>query len=191
MKKFVVAALAMLCVPGVAFAQDEDQGDFSGPRVEARLGYETPTVSDGTGNVYKVGSAVSYGGEVGFDIKTGGKVTFGPYANYEFSSVEVCDGPDCLSEKGNWSAGARVGVAVSSRVAIYGKLGYNSMKIKATSGALTGTDTQGGVGGSLGVEISLKKKFYVFIDGSYADYGNFFGINLQRRQMAAGVGVRF
>jgi outer membrane immunogenic protein len=191
MKKFAVAALAMLCVPGVAYAQDEEQTSFDGVRIEARLGYETPTVSDGSGNVYKVGSAVSFGGEVGYDINTGGKVTVGPYANYELSSVKVCDGPDCLSEKGNWSAGGRIAFVVSPKVAIYGKVGYNSMRLKATSGALTGSETQGGVGGSLGVEVSLQKNFYAFVDGSYADYGDFFGINLQRRQVAAGLGVRF
>src|SRR5438105_1627160 len=52
MKRYIIAAAALAAVPGAAYAQD-----FTGPRVEARLGYETPTVRDDTG-AYKIGSAV-------------------------------------------------------------------------------------------------------------------------------------
>ena len=56
MKKYLVAAAAFVCVPGVAAAQDSAPAssrasNFDGPRVEARIGWETPTVSD-NGNVY-------------------------------------------------------------------------------------------------------------------------------------------
>jgi outer membrane immunogenic protein len=75
MKKYLTIALAIACVPGVAAAQDMDESqaapaaDFGGVRVEARIGYETPTVSEDN-DVYKIGSAVSYGGELGFDIRS-------------------------------------------------------------------------------------------------------------------------
>lgn len=198
MKKLLIAAVAaaFVCLPGVAAAQDYD-GDagpdhsFAGPRIEARIGWETPTVSDGSGTVYKVGQAVSYGGEAGFDVAAGKKVTIGAYANYDVSNVEVCDGGDCLGEKGNLSAGARIGYAASPTVLIYIKGGYNSITMKAKSGTLTGEETKGGVGGALGVEFVVKKHVYAFVEGNYADYGDFFGINLQRRHVAAGLGVRF
>lgn len=191
-KVFAAAvAAAFVCLPGVAAAQDKQDGDFAGVRLEARLGWETPTVSDGTGAVYKVGQAVSYGGEGGFDIAAGKKVTIGAYANYDVSNVSICDGPDCLSESGNLSAGVRIGFVASPRVLIYVKGGYNSMHLKATSGAATGSDTEGGIGGALGAEFTLKRHVYAFVEGNYADYGDFFGINLQRRHVAAGVGVRF
>ena len=45
--------------------------------------------------------------------------------------------------------------------------------------------------GALGADFNLNKNVYVMIEGSYADYGKLFGINLQRRHVAAGVGVRF
>lgn len=198
MKKLLAAAVAaaFVCLPGVAAAQDYagDAGPdnaFAGPRIEARIGWETPTVSDGTGAVYKVGQAVSYGGEAGFDLAAGKKVTIGAYVNYDVSNVDVCDGTDCLGEKGNLSAGARIGFAASPTVLIYIKGGYNSITMKAKSGGFSGEETKGGVGGALGVEFVVRKHVYAFVEGNYADYGDFYGINLQRRHVAAGLGVRF
>jgi outer membrane immunogenic protein len=194
MKKFLVAAAALSCVPGVAFAQDEDQGAnlFDGVRIEARLGYETPTVS-GDGDVYKIGSAVSYGAELGYDLAVSNKVTVGPFVNYEFSGVELCEAGDCLDVKSNLAAGARVGVALSPTAAIYGKLGYASLTIEARSGAASASDSKGGVYGALGVELSVSKNAYVNLEAAYADFGDFYGtgFNLQRRQASVGFGFRF
>ncbi len=194
MKKFLVAAAALSCMPGVAFAQDEEQTGyaFDGVRIEARLGYETPTVS-GDGDIYKIGSAVSYGAELGFDLAVSNKVTVGPFVNYEFSGVELCDGPDCLKVQGNLAAGGRIGVALGDTTALYGKLGYASLTIEASSGAATATDNKGGVYGALGVEIAVSKNAYVTVEGAYADFGDFYGtgFNLQRRQASVGFGFRF
>lgn len=195
MKKLLVAAAAFSCLPGVAAAQDEAPGNpFAGARVELRLGYETPTVtSDGDDDIYKIGSAVSYGGEIGYDVAVSSKVTLGAYANYEFSSVELCDGTDCIGEKGNLSVGGRVGVAVGPKAALYGKLGYASITLEASSGGASDSDSLGGVQGGLGVEFALTKNTYVSLEGSYADFGELYdtGVNLQRRQVAAGFGFRF
>lgn len=194
MKKFLVAAAALSCVPGVAFAQDEDQGGskFDGVRIEARLGYETPTVS-GDGDVYKIGSAVSYGGELGYDLPVSNTVTVGPFVNYEFSGVELCDGGDCLDVQSNVAGGARVGVALSTEAALYGKLGYASLTIEARSGTATATDSKGGVYGALGVELSVSKNAYINVEAAYADFGDFYNTSffLQRRQASVGFGFRF
>lgn len=195
MKKLLVAAAALSCVPGIAFAQEEESAGnlFDGVRIEARLGYETPTVS-GDGDVYKIGSAVSYGAELGFDLAVSNKVTVGPFVNYEFSGVELCDGPTCLEVEGNVAAGGRVGVVLSPKAAIYGKIGYASLSIQATNGgAVLGTDSKGGVYGALGVELSVSKNAYVNLEAAYADFGDFYGtgFNLQRRQASVGFGFRF
>jgi len=190
-KLFAASAATLLLAPISAFAQEAPAHDFAGPRVEARIGYETPTVSDGSGDIWKIGSAVSYGGEIGFDIRAGKGVVVGPYANYEFSSVSLCDGTDCIEETGNLSVGGRLGFVVGSKSLVYVKAGYASITLKAKSGTLSESESKGGVQGSLGFEIGVGKKAYVFLDGSYADYGKFYGINLQRRQLAGGVGIRF
>jgi outer membrane immunogenic protein len=195
MKNYLAALAAFVCVPGVAAAQDAAPAPaapaaaFDGVRFEARLGYETPTVSDDN-DVYKIGSAVSYGAEAGFDIRAGNNVVVGPYVTYEFSSVDLCDGADCLSEDGNLGAGLRVGV-VAGRTLIYGKLGYARIRFTATSGGISASESDNGVQGAIGVNFSLGRNFYGLAEINYADYGRFEGINLQRRHVAAGLGVRF
>ncbi len=196
MKKYLAAVAAFVCVPGVAAAQDAaptapaaPADQFAGVRFEARLGYETPTVSD-DGGVYKIGSAVSYGGEAGFDLRVGHSVVMGPYATYEFSSVDLCDGSDCLGEDGNLGAGLRVGV-VTGRTLIYGKLGYARIRFTATSGGISASDSDDGVQGAIGVNVNFGRNLYGLAEINYADYGRFAGINLQRRHVAMGVGVRF
>jgi outer membrane immunogenic protein len=194
MKTYLAALAAFVCVPGVAAAQDATPtapaAQFAGVRFEARLGYETPTVSD-DGDVYKIGSAVSYGGEAGFDLRVSNNVVLGGYATYEFSSVDLCDGGDCLSEDGNLGAGVRVGFVAGGRTLIYGKLGYARIRFTASSGGLTASDSDEGVQGAIGVNVNFGRHVYGLAEINYADYGRFAGINLQRRHVAAGVGVRF
>ena len=192
MKSWYLLAAAAACFPGVAAAQDSDTraSQFDGVRAEARIGYETPTISD-SGNVYKIGSAVSGGGEIGFDLKAGKSVVVGPYAVYEFSSVKLCDGPDCLKENGNLGVGGRIGVAVSDKALIYAKAGYARIAFSANTAFGTGSTTKDGVQGAIGVDYTFGKNVYGLLEFNYADYGKFFGVNLQRRHVAAGVGVRF
>jgi outer membrane immunogenic protein len=197
MKKYLPVGAALACLSSAAMAQDDSApaetrlaDAFAGPRLEARIGWETPTVS-GDGDVYKIGSAVSFGGEVGYDFAAGSKVTVGPYVTYEFSSVELCDGGDCLSVERNLGAGARIGLALSPRAALYGKVGYADISIKATTGNVSASDSKGGIQGAIGAEFSLGKMVYASVEANYGDYGKFYGINLQRRHVAAGLGIRF
>jgi outer membrane immunogenic protein len=193
MKKYLAAIAVFVCAPGVAAAQDAASAApaarFDGVRLEARLGYETPTVSDDN-DVFKIGSAVSYGGEAGFDVRVGNRVVVGPYATYEFSSVDLCDGNDCVSEDGNLGVGLRLGV-VAGRTLIYGKLGYARIRFTASSGGVSDSESDGGVQGAIGVNLNFGRNFYGLAEINYADFGRFEGINLQRRHVAMGVGVRF
>ncbi|HEX4695091.1 outer membrane protein [Sphingomonas sp.] len=189
MKKYVALAALAACVPGVAYAQDKTDSKVSGVRLEARVGYETPTISGG-GSIYKIGSAVSYGGEIGFDLRAK-NVVVGPYAVYEFSSVSLCDSGGCLKENGNLGAGGRIGFVVGDKVVIYAKAGYARISFNASSGGASADDSKDGVQGALGIDVNLNRNVYVMVEGNYADYGKYYGVNLQRRHLAAGVGVRF
>lgn len=189
MKMMAAAAVLLACAPGTALAQD-----FDGARIEARIGYETPTISGddlGEEDVYKIGSAVSYGGEIGYDLKAGEKVVVGPYATYEFSSVELCDGPDCLRVEGNLGAGARIGYAVAANTQIYAKVGYANITLEADTSFGNASESKGGIQGALGAAFNFGPHAYGMIEFNYADYGELYGINFQRRHVAAGVGFRF
>lgn len=189
MKKIFALAAVLAFVPGAAMAQDSD-AKFDGVRAEARIGYETPTIS-GDGQIYKIGSAVSYGGELGYDLKLGKSVVVGPYAVYEFSSVKLCDGTDCVKEDGNLGAGGRIGFAVSPKVQIYGKLGYARIRFTASDSFGSASESKDGVQGAIGVDFNINKNVYLLFEANYADYGQFEGVNLQRRHVAGGVGFRF
>lgn len=190
MKTFIALAAGLAMVPCAAYAQDNDDAKLGGVRLEARIGYETPTVSDSSG-IYKIGSAVSYGGEIGFDLKVGKSVQVGPYAVYEFSSVELCGSGACLKEDGNLAVGGRIGVAVSPKAVIYGKVGYTRIGFSLKSGSFTGTDHKDGVQGAIGVDYNINRNVYLMLEANYGDYGNYYGVNLARRQLAGGVGFRF
>jgi len=184
MIKYVVSAVAALAVSTPALA-----ADFTGPRVEARIGWETPTVS-GDGDVFKLGSAVSYGGEAGYDLKAGRNVTVGAYGSFEQSSVKDCEDGFCLKVDHNWQLGGRVGLSFGRAVA-YAKLGYSNIRLSAEADGVSDHESKGGVGGGIGVDVNAGKRLYWGVEANYSDFGKFEGINLQRRQVAAKVGVRF
>jgi outer membrane immunogenic protein len=185
MKKYVLLAAAAALIPAAASAKDNVGG-----RVGLRLGYETPTVS-GDGDVYKIGSAVSFGGEAGVDFKAGTKIVIGPFAEYDVSTVKNCEDGYCLKVKGTWNAGARIGFLVGAAGQVYAKLNYSRMSLKVSSPVDSASDSKGGIGGAIGYEHGIGKNAYVSIEGNYADYGKWEGINFQRRHVAAGVGFRF
>lgn len=185
MKLIACLAAVAAMVPAAANA-----ADTSGGRVEARIGWETPTVSGG-GDVYKIGSAVSFGAEVGYDAPIGGKWTAGPYAIYEKSTVKNCEDGYCLKVKGTFAGGLRIGYAVGAKSVVYGKIGYANMGLKATYPVGSDSDNLGGIQGALGFEGGMAKGAYWGVEANYGDHGKYQGINVQRRQVAAKIGVRF
>lgn len=182
----LLAAIAVTW-PTMSAAQE-----FKGARIEARIGYETPTVTvDDVKDVYKIGSAASFGGEVGYDLAVSNKVTLGAYGTFETSGVSLCDTGTCIDVEHNIGAGGRIGFELSPKAQLYGKLGYANMKITASDSGVSGSDSADGVQGAIGIQVALKRRFYAGMEINYGDYGKFYGINLQRRQLAGMVGVRF
>ena len=164
MFKYVMGAAVALTISTPVFA-----ADFTGPRAEARLGWETPTVS-GDGDVYKLGSAVSYGGEIGYDLKAGRNLTVGAYGSFEKSSVKECDSGYCLGVDYNWQAGGRVGLGFG-RAQGYVKLGYSSLKLIANVDTLSGSETKGGVGGGSGIDVNAGKHLYWGVEAYFSVFG--------------------
>lgn len=194
MKKLITVAVLAAGFATPAFAQEAGQdNDKAGFRVEARAVYETPTVSSIAQNndVYKVGSAVAFGGEAGFDIAVGSSVVVGPYVTFEKSSVEATDGTDTLKVKDNLGAGLHVGYAIGSKGLIYGKVGYAKLRVEARSGNLSATESGSGFQGAVGYEHGFGEMFYGRVEFGYGDNGRIGGINFQRRHAGVALGVRF
>ncbi|EDL47695.1 outer membrane beta-barrel protein [Erythrobacter sp. SD-21] len=196
MKKTVFAlAIAGACIPAAAQAQDEDYVDIArdGFRIEARATYETPTVSSilEDDDVYKLGSAMAFGGEVGYDAAIGGDLTVGPYAQYELGTVETCFDGACLSSKSYFEGGLALGYAINPDGALYGKIGYGELELEASDGFTTFAESNGGIAFALGYEHGFGDVLYGRIEGGYADVGDFDGVNVQRRHFGVALGARF
>lgn len=189
MKTIIWTAAISCLLPCAASAQD-----FGGLRIEARLGYETPTISDvedGDDDIYKLGSAVSLGGEAGFDLRVGDRVTVGPYVTYEASNVETCDAGSCLGVKDNLGIGGRVGYAVGERGQVYAKLGYARITLTGRLDGATDEESNTGVQGAIGYRMNFGRRLYGAVEANYGDYGDLYDVKLQRRQVVAGLGIQF
>ena len=196
MKKLMMVALCAAGFASPALAQEEAAASNAkaGFRVEARAMYETPTVSDvgGDEDVYKLGSAVAFGGEIGFDIAVGSSVVVGPYATFEKSSVKAVDNfGDSLSAKDNIAAGLHLGYAVGSKGQVYGKVGYSRLRIGAELSGVRATASGSGFQGAIGYEHGFGEQFYGRVEFGYGDNGRIAGINFQRRHAGVALGVRF
>lgn len=185
---FVTSAAVFVSVS--SYAQEVAQ---AGPRIELRANYETPTVSslNNKGDIYKLGSAVAFGGELGYDFALGSKVVAGPYLTYELSTVESCAGGFCLRAKDNLAAGGHIGYVLSERSMVYGKVGYAQMTLELEGPGLKVDETGKGVEFALGYEHRFGKVFYGRIEGGYADNGKIFGLNFQRRHFGVALGANF
>lgn len=194
MKKLVIAAMVAGSISSPALAQESGEGNAkAGFRIEARAVYETPTVSSIVENndVYRVGSAVAVGGEVGFDIAAGSSFVVGPYVTFEKSSVEATDGVDTLKIKDNLGAGLHLGYVVGTKGLFYGKVGYAKLRLEARSGAIAVTESGSGFQGAVGYEHGFGDKFYGRVEFGYGDNGRIGGVNFQRRHAGVALGVRF
>ena len=197
------AAASTLLVASPAYAQ------FSGPRIEGRLAYESVEATIGTGDPLETGDqdAISYGGEVGYDLQLGPAIV-GAYVGLEGSNLRTCDevfGNDegCVGQGRNLYVGARVGFSVAPRVMIYGKAGYSNGSLDIDydggTGGLPDFETSESFDGyhlGVGAELALVSGLYGRIEYVHTDSGEFrfdpetFG-DLTRGQVMVGAGWRF
>jgi outer membrane immunogenic protein len=203
--KFSAFALAA----GTFFVAMPAQAQFSGPRVEARLAYDSVKATVETGDPFDTDdseSAISYGGEAGYDLQLG-PVVVGAYAGLEGSNLRTCDevfGGDegCIGQGRNLYVGGRVGFPVASRFLVYGKAGYSNGSIDFTyEGDLVGEGFElnedfGGYHLGIGGEFAITDNFYGRLEYVHTDYGelDFEGEtagDFTRGQVMVGAGLRF
>lgn len=204
--KIAIAALAALTLGAPALA-----ADFSGPRIEANVGWDRPQVKVDLNNVSAHGheSGVVYGGEAGYDLRFG-KLVVGAVAGVDGTSVKDCERFDtsrsCLKEGRDWALGARVGAVVAPRTLLYAKGEYVNVRLKsafndatATAGDSSVHDDRGGYRLAAGAEFSLSHNLYVKAEYRYTDYKSYRfddgadvgSADLSRHQIVGGVGLRF
>jgi outer membrane immunogenic protein len=223
MRVFVLAAVSLAALSATpALAQDgppnpDSDSSFSGPRAGVILGYDrlqpgqVPNSSIDDSNS---ADGLTYGGDVGYDIRSGNLV-FGAEGEVTGSTSKVTNNPAAAGALGygrvkagrDLYAGGRVGYVVAPRTMIYAKGGYTNQRLDLV--ASDGTTETGqhfnldGWRAGAGVEQSLGSKAYAKVEYRYSNYGNArleypnggntnnFSVDTDRHQVVAGVGVRF
>lgn len=205
---FPAAAIAGLAAATAASAQDE-RPPFTGPRAELLLGYDN--VQAGGDDSDEAAEGLSYGGAIGYDFQLGGAV-FGIEGEYADSTGKlsgrdidlVGDRLDLRADRDLY-VGARVGYAVAPATLLYLKGGYTNFKVKSRYENGTGGLFEDGAtldGYRLGAGIEQRFSLfgpsgYVKAEYRYSNYSNLdiadmdAGIDADRHQLMAGVGVRF
>lgn len=221
MLKYVASALlAGVAMASAAPAFAQDRAPFTGPRVEALVGYDvvrSGAEDDGVNTGSNAGDesieGLAYGVGVGFDFDLGGVVLGieGEYAESEGSQEfgETIDGTAFLGniEVGrDLYVGGRIGVAVTPRTLVYAKAGYTNTSVESvftsSSDSVDFDTTVDGYRLGAGIEQMLGSNLYLKAEYRYSNYNglsfddDLFGdedvdIDLDRHQVMAGVGFRF
>ena len=200
------AAIAAIALPGVASAQAYNEPDPAtvardGLRVQANVGYERVNdPEEDFGINYELGSGIAFGGEVGYDIPVSRTVVIGPYAKYDVSNIEDCDGSFCASTDGYFAAGLHVGIAVSPSSQVYLKGGYSELTVNIEGPIDDGTgntlfldesETGNGYDFAVGYEQGLGQNAYLRAEVGAGEAKDIYGFDFQRTSISGAIGFRF
>ena len=216
MKFKMFSAVAMTSLTVAPAMAQEAAPYFTGPRAEARVGYDNvtirATVSDGTDSFSRSEGrdGVTYGGELGYDYAIN-HLVLGGYVGLEGSSTKACGelyGQDqiCLRAGRNITVGARVGYAFEGTTMIYAKGGYTNAQIKADYEDyelilpdFRESESVDAFHVGAGLEAGLPGGVYGRLEYVYTGAGETsvqiedvsFGVKPHRHQAVFGLGVRF
>lgn len=213
----LLAAASMAAIAAPAAAQDSTAGGFW---AGVTGGYDVSSAGssiddDSTEDNDQSIEGVAYGVQAGYDFDLGGAIV-GVEAEYADSTAktEFEDGDfegfgfGSVAAGRDLYVGARIGTMLSPNAMIYAKAGYTNAKyeVLANDGTTEFTqdiDTDGYRLGA-GVEYGLSSNAFVKLEYRYSNYSDAeidfegdapdtesFGIDTDRHQVMAGVGVRF
>lgn len=188
---FAVLLAPLAAVPAAAqTAGTPNDPTFTGPRIEAHVGYDRLGTNNTTGNI----DGVTYGVGVGYDYAIGGAL-LGVEVNADLSSTDGSAGTGLsgvsVEAKRDLDASVRVGTIIGSRALLYAKVGYANSRFRVAAtdafGTVSASDNLDGVRAGLGVEYALSGNSFVKAEYRYTNYEQ----GVDRNQVLAGVGFRF
>lgn len=202
MRKLMFAALATsAAVAAAAPAAAQTAQPFTGFRVEGLIGYDS--LNDRQGQDKSSSDGVLYGAAIGYDIPAGpvvlgaeGEIS-GSSSDTRSNGIRVPGDQFRLSAGRDLYAGARVGYVISPVAMGYLKAGYTNAKFDArytTAGVTTSNDQEvGGYRLGAGLEYAISPNTFVKGEYRYSHYDELdgVGINPNRHQLMAGLGLRF
>jgi hypothetical protein len=198
---------------------EPDIHNFSGPRIEVRVGWSDltgPSAPVGgyggygafggycggysCGSNQELSSNFTVGGEIGYDVPIARSFTVGPYGRF---TTNISTSSGCLSCAGDdYSLGVRAGFMASHHFLVYGKIGYNNLhsSIKYSDINNSGVAYNGstafrysGEEFGVGVNYIISKKTYIgleFMDDSYGNGDPYYNAN-QRFDIGLSLGMHF
>lgn len=216
----LLIAGSALAISAPAMAQSATDGAFTGPRVEALVGYDISKAGDTTDDDINDNNdqsidGVTYGGAIGYDVNVGG-VVLGLEGEITDSSADVdFDGGDAetfglgdVNAGRDLYVGVRAGVLATPDLLLYAKGGYTNARYNV-NGSFDGDeyrakiDTDGFRLGA-GAEYALNQNTYAKLEYRYSNYSSaeldFEGdqpdvdlgeIDVDRHQVMLGFGYRF
>ena len=202
MRKLMLAALATsAAIAAAAPAAAQTAQPFTGFRVEGLIGYDS--LNDRQGKDNSSSDGVLYGAGIGYDIPAGpvilgaeGEIT-GSSSDTRSNNVTVPGDQFRLGAGRDLYAGARVGYMISPVALGYVKAGYTNAKFDAryTNAGVTNVNSQevGGYRLGAGLEYAISPNTFVKGEYRYSHYDELdgVGINPNRHQLLAGLGLRF
>ncbi len=217
MRKILVALVATSAFATPVLAQSANP-TFTGPRVEATLGYDHTgagsSVSNNNGRDDQKIDGLLYGGGIGYDIATSSNVVLGAEAELTGSTAKS-DRNDYTSDFGfgrvkqgrDIYVGARAGYVVAPATMLYVKGGYTNAKLEVLAGSTSQTtDTKFNLDGwrlGAGAEHAMGPNSYAKLEYRYSNYersnidyatggtSGRFDVDTDRHQVVASYGFRF
>lgn len=218
MRNVILAASAVVAagLATPAFAQDQTNPNFTGPRVGVIAGYDgiQPGSSTGVSNSDHRVNGFLYGVDAGYDIALGGAV-IGIEGEYSDSTGKVNNNTSAPNYFGfgrvaadrDLYIGARAGILASPTTMLYVKGGYTNAKLDtvAANGAVSqeaAYKLEGWRAGA-GVEHAMSTNTYAKLEYRYSNYNDArfrypsgattgtYNIDTDRHQVVVGVGMRF
>jgi outer membrane immunogenic protein len=217
MRKILVALVATSAFATPVLAQSANP-TFTGPRVEATLGYDHTgagsSVSNNNGRDDQKIDGLLYGGGIGYDIATSSNVVLGAEAELTGSTAKS-DRNDYTSDFGfgrvkqgrDIYVGARAGYIVAPATMLYVKGGYTNAKLNVLAGSTSQTtDTKFNLDGwrlGAGAEHAMGPNSYAKLEYRYSNYersnidyatggtSGRFDVDTDRHQVVASYGFRF
>ncbi|MGO1304003.1 MAG: outer membrane protein [Sphingomonas parapaucimobilis] len=202
MRKLMLAALATsAAVAAAAPAAAQTAQPFTGFRVEGLIGYDS--LNDRQGQDKSSSDGVLYGAAIGYDLPAGpvvlgaeGEIS-GSSSDTRSNGIRVPGDQFRLGAGRDLYAGARVGYVISPVAMGYVKAGYTNAKFDArySAAGVTNVNSQevGGYRLGAGLEYAISPNTFVKGEYRYSHYDELdgVGINPNRHQLMAGLGLRF
>ncbi len=190
-------------------ASSASAGDFTGPWIEGRLGYDNVQLT-ATANGATAANAEGgflYGAAAGYDFAIGSKLILGAQIGGHGTTARYCETVSaseqfCLKAGRDLEALARLGVKASDDFLVYALAGYANSRLSLTyvdtasfADSFSIGSNGGGVRFGAGVEQSYGKGFakfeYRYTSYGKSDDGVVTDIGLNRHQLLVAVGYRF